>query len=211
MSKVWGAAPEPHLAVDGNTVHLVWTDDRDGNEEVYYKRSLDEGESWLEEERVSADEAKSIQPCVSAADNHVHVIWRDDRSGTYEVLYRGGSFPACPVLLDDVAVDVNVGPFGRPTYSFQQGRKRWSVVGARTYLGWYHGLGLASDSCATGDGLAWSDYDPLEVRPERPLFGSGHSSSECDGPGRSYSIYDSSQPLECGPDGLGCSRGQRNG
>ncbi|MBZ0201847.1 MAG: hypothetical protein K8I03_02390 [Ignavibacteria bacterium] len=31
------------VAADGNLVHVVWYDDRDGNTEIYYKRSINGG------------------------------------------------------------------------------------------------------------------------------------------------------------------------
>src|SRR5215813_12826394 len=41
-----GVSEFPSLAVTGSTVHVVWSEYRDGNPEVYYKRSTDDGTSW---------------------------------------------------------------------------------------------------------------------------------------------------------------------
>lgn len=32
------------VAADGNTIHVVWYDNRDGNYEIYYKRSIERKE-----------------------------------------------------------------------------------------------------------------------------------------------------------------------
>ena len=35
-----------NIAISGDTVHVVWQDNRDGNDEIYYKRSIDGGLTW---------------------------------------------------------------------------------------------------------------------------------------------------------------------
>jgi hypothetical protein len=52
---------EPSLSVAGAAVHLVWWDHRDGNYEVYYKRSTDGGVTWGADTRLTYDTAASCQ------------------------------------------------------------------------------------------------------------------------------------------------------
>src|SRR5262249_52695490 len=80
-----GISQFPSLAVAGSTVHVVWSEYRDGNPEVYYKRSTDDGTSWGPDVRLTADPANSFAPSVVASGSAVHVVWYDERDGNYEV------------------------------------------------------------------------------------------------------------------------------
>lgn len=43
----------PIIAVDGNTIHVVWADSRSGNYEAWYMRSENNGESWTEPKNIT--------------------------------------------------------------------------------------------------------------------------------------------------------------
>jgi hypothetical protein len=94
----------PYPALAGETIHLVWRDNRDGNAEVYYKRSLDGGEKWNSDERLTNDPAESEHPKVAAWDNNLIVVWRDNRNGKYEIFHMistdaGASFSEAKSLV----------------------------------------------------------------------------------------------------------------
>lgn len=76
------------VATSGNAVHVVWYDERDGNFEVYYKRSPDEGVSWGADTRLTIDPGTSWFASVTASGADVHVIWMDDRDGNFEIYYK---------------------------------------------------------------------------------------------------------------------------
>jgi len=69
-------------------LHVVWDDTRDGNFEIYHKYSLDGGENWLKENRITdhAGNSHSSSLCVDLAST-VHVTWSDDRDGNEEIYY----------------------------------------------------------------------------------------------------------------------------
>ncbi|MCX6841271.1 MAG: T9SS type A sorting domain-containing protein [candidate division WOR-3 bacterium] len=81
----------PSVAVAGAVVHVVWYDDRDGNGETYYKRSIDGGETWGSDTRLTNCSGALRWPCVAVAGNAVHVVWCDDRDGNREVYYKGST------------------------------------------------------------------------------------------------------------------------
>jgi hypothetical protein len=74
----------------GDAVYLAWHDDRDpSNREVYFRRSLDAGGSWEPEEPVSTGAAgDSTTPLDAVTPGYAHVIWLDNRDGSYQVYYR---------------------------------------------------------------------------------------------------------------------------
>jgi len=78
----------PSVAVSGSNVHIVWYDNRDGNYEIYYKRSTDGGVSWEQDIRLTRDTARSYIPSVAVSGVNVHIVWRDTRDGNYEIYYK---------------------------------------------------------------------------------------------------------------------------
>jgi hypothetical protein len=78
----------PTFCISGNILHIVWRDDRDGNNEIYYKRSVDAGLSWGNDIRLTNNSAVSYSPSVSASNSLTHVVWYDQRDGNYEVYYK---------------------------------------------------------------------------------------------------------------------------
>lgn len=79
------ASERPSVSVSGKVVHVVWNDYRDSdpalyyfpNAEIYYKRSIDGGESWETDTRLTNDTTFSATPSVSVSGTDVHVLWTD--------------------------------------------------------------------------------------------------------------------------------------
>jgi Neuraminidase (sialidase) len=77
------------VAATGDAVHVVWTDSRDGNDEIYYKRSTDGGATWGSDQRLTNADRRSWCPSVAAAGADVHVVWEDNRDvDWYDVYYK---------------------------------------------------------------------------------------------------------------------------
>jgi hypothetical protein len=73
------------ILAQGDTLHLVWDDDRNGfdtNFEMYYRMSTDLGISWGPEVRLSYAPGISIFPCLGQTQNFVHLVWVDERDDT---------------------------------------------------------------------------------------------------------------------------------
>jgi len=85
------SAGVPCIAASGHTVHVVWFDTRDGNKEIYYKRSADDGSTWGEDLRLTNDAANSQYPSISVSGLNVHVVWSDTRDGSNAVYYKKSS------------------------------------------------------------------------------------------------------------------------
>ncbi len=65
----------PAIDISGSVVHVVWHDYRDGNYEIYYKRSTDYGTTWGADTRLTNNSAWSINACVTVSGLIVHVVW----------------------------------------------------------------------------------------------------------------------------------------
>ena len=79
----------PCLAVDGQTLHLVWTDFRGFPLRVYYKRSPDLGFSWGPDIVISTSDSNAAYGSICAVDSVVHLAWAGFFPGERaELFYR---------------------------------------------------------------------------------------------------------------------------
>jgi hypothetical protein len=78
----------PSIAVCDSIVHVAWVDERDGNYEIYYKRSVDNGVTWEQDVRLTDDPNHSVYPSIAVCDSIVHVAWCDNRDGNSEIYYK---------------------------------------------------------------------------------------------------------------------------
>ena len=81
----WG--PETRLTYDtamsysptvyprGSNVDVAWEDNRDGNFEIYHKRSTDYGLTWGPDERLTTDSAVSVYPSIVTDGANIHIVW----------------------------------------------------------------------------------------------------------------------------------------
>jgi hypothetical protein len=83
-----GYSESPSVAVRDSIVHVVWCDTRSGDWEVYYKRSINNGENWGADERLTADATYPYFPSVAVRDSIVHIIWDAFISGNTDIYYK---------------------------------------------------------------------------------------------------------------------------
>ncbi|MBE0432226.1 hypothetical protein IBX73_02030 [candidate division WOR-3 bacterium] len=76
------------VAASGDTVHVAWYDGRDGNEEIYYKLSTDNGSNWDADARLTDDMSISQLASVAASGSMVHVVWSDERNSNWDIYYK---------------------------------------------------------------------------------------------------------------------------
>lgn len=79
---------EPSVSAINSIVHIIWNDKRDGNSEIYYKRSTDGGSTWGPDTRLTNDLADSYNCSMAVSGQHVHVVWNDKRDGNFEIYYK---------------------------------------------------------------------------------------------------------------------------
>ena len=79
----------PSIALSGSLVHIVWKDNRDGHYETYYKRSVNRGETWENDVRLTNTPSyNSNTMSVSACGLWVHVVWSINNSPLGPVIIR---------------------------------------------------------------------------------------------------------------------------
>ena len=75
------------IIASGSTIHAAWNDNRDGNYEIYYKRSTDDGVTWGSDTRLTTDNGASQRPSLAVSGNFVHMVW-NDRVSNEEIYYK---------------------------------------------------------------------------------------------------------------------------
>lgn len=78
----------PSICAVGTVLHVAWYDRRDGNSEIYYKKSTNAGITWGNDKRLTFDNSISSDPCLGASESGVHVVWADERDGNSEIYYK---------------------------------------------------------------------------------------------------------------------------
>lgn len=73
-----GDSTTPDMAVWGSNVHVVWSDNRNGNYEIYYKRSTDNGLTWGNDVRLTFTGNNDINPHITVFGNNIHIVWGAD-------------------------------------------------------------------------------------------------------------------------------------
>ncbi|MCE1166105.1 MAG: exo-alpha-sialidase [Bacteroidetes bacterium] len=71
----------------GGFLYITWMDNRDGNYEIYFKRSTDIGVSWDSDIKLCNNSASSVYPSISAFNQNVYVVWQDNRDTNNEIYY----------------------------------------------------------------------------------------------------------------------------
>jgi len=82
----------PDIAVDtGGTAHLVWTDRRNGNADVYYGHFSAAG-GWVNVQ-LNADVGTATQsdPAIALDGQDIHVVWQDYRDGSNAIIFSAHS------------------------------------------------------------------------------------------------------------------------
>ena len=69
----------PTVALNDDVTIVAWIDYRDANEELYIRRSLDQGDSWEPVQRLTNDPADSWAPSLALDGETVHIAWFDRR------------------------------------------------------------------------------------------------------------------------------------
>jgi len=85
-----GTSNEPVIAVDASGhLHVVWTDDTPGNDEIFYKQSLDGGAAWAASKRLIWNSGSSHSPAMTVdSSDHLHVVYVDHTSGRIDLYYK---------------------------------------------------------------------------------------------------------------------------
>lgn len=98
---------DPKIAVEGEHIHLVWEDFRAGSQQIYYKRSLDQGRHWDPGKLVSVYDYSAMSPTIAVWENNIHIAYRrswisDESDIFYTRSTDGGETFSDPILISNM-------------------------------------------------------------------------------------------------------------
>src|SRR5688500_3804449 len=69
---------EPEVVASDNKLYVVWSEDLDGSKEIFFKRSLDNGQSFSKPINLSNTTGESFSPSIYVFKNFVKVSWIEE-------------------------------------------------------------------------------------------------------------------------------------
>src|SRR4030042_792689 len=72
-----GVSYAPAIAVDGSNIYVVWQDNTQGDEEIYFKRSGDGGVTWKTDKNLTNNADDSRYPAIAVDGSNIYVVWQD--------------------------------------------------------------------------------------------------------------------------------------
>src|SRR5215211_5920340 len=79
------------IAASGDNVYVTWWDNKTGNWEVFFARSIDNGETFDNAINLSNAMGRSEDSNIAASGDNVYVTWWDNKTGTREVYFRAST------------------------------------------------------------------------------------------------------------------------
>jgi len=90
-----GSSEDPAVSVTASNVYLAWHDDVSGDDEIYFRKSVDGGASWKAVKMLTTNSSWSYSAALHVLGSNVYVAWTDGTPGNNEIYFRksadGGS------------------------------------------------------------------------------------------------------------------------
>lgn len=179
----------PDLCADDETVYVVWSDNRDGETDVYFRASGAGGTSWTSaERRLDTDgpgAAPSRVPRIACAGTNVYVVWEDARNGATDVYFNRSLDRGATWMAEDVRLDTDV-PGAASSVA-----PRICCAGESVYVVWTDERDGLKDVYARRSLDAGTSWLSADVRLDTDASGAANSVEPdicCDGP-RVYVVW----------------------
>jgi len=83
-----GDSEYPDVAASGLNFYVVWEDNTKGNDEIFFRKSINGGATWQTAKRLTNNVGGSSCPRIAVWGSNVFVVWQDDTSGNPEIYLR---------------------------------------------------------------------------------------------------------------------------
>ncbi len=168
------------ISVSGDTLHVVWSDERTKGEAIYYKHSVDGGVTWSNEIALTDTNHKASMPSIASSGMNVHIVYWDSSTYTHASSFYvhsldGGNTWSKPVCLDTntifwpgvacsgntVALSLNKGAFDSTFVYFMSSADNGTTWSNKQLISTRTGKGRSEDPAIAVNGshiyLAWND------------------------------------------------------
>lgn len=160
----------PRIALSGNRVHVVWTDERGLSPDIYSNRSMNRGATWLPQ-TVRVDTGAfgdSLAPRIEVAGDRVYVVYQDFRNGNVDIYFNLSTDAGATFAPQDTPLGLGLADASVP---------RMRSAGQNVYVVWTeNGTVQLARSANRGDSFfAASRVDTGVAMADRArLSGDGH-------------------------------------
>lgn len=86
-----GSSWYPDIAIDGKRIYVVWADNTPVNNEIFFRKSNDEGKKWLAPKRLTNTPGHSWGPKIAVSGQNLLMIWYDYTPGREGIYLRKSS------------------------------------------------------------------------------------------------------------------------
>lgn len=76
------------LDSDGKILYIVWPDNKTGNWDIFFTRSMDGGHTFDKTINISNDSSSSANPSIVSYGEHVSISWWDNKTGELQAFIR---------------------------------------------------------------------------------------------------------------------------
>lgn len=158
----WNSSRYPKICSSGDNVYVVWPDDRNGQNDIYFNYSTDGGTTWQASDvRLDTDTPPgaegSYDPQICCSGNNVYVIWQDYRNGMPDIYFNYSTNNGASWQSSDIRVDT--GDTGGTSDSFYP---QICCNGSNVYAvweDWRNGFNDIYFNYSTNGGASWQSSD----------------------------------------------------
>ncbi|MGB2957002.1 MAG: sialidase family protein [Anaerolineales bacterium] len=135
----------PKITCYGSNVYAAWMDFRNGNMDIYFNSSTDNGVTWQSSDiRLDTGDTaganSSEYPQLTCSDNNVYVVWFDYRNGAGDIYFNYSNDNGINWKSSDIRLDT--GDTAGANYSYYP---QIICTGNNVYVVWYDGRNFGYD------------------------------------------------------------------
>lgn len=178
------------------SIWIVWSSDRSGGYDLYYKISSNYGASWSNSIRLTTDPALDKSPTIlQTRDGRLWVFWSSDRTGDYDIFYRtynGSSWSNPTNLLTSSDLDSNPYAFltfDNKIYVFWSARHPTPTATDDIYYKYSSDGGITWSQTVQFTSSNYDDVWPTAVQTHDTKIWVTWTSNEAEQPDGNWDIY----------------------
>ncbi|MCK5559704.1 MAG: Ig-like domain-containing protein [Thermoplasmata archaeon] len=126
----------PDIDVHGSNIHIVWYENENrtsnGDEEIYYLRSNNNGNSWSKVISLTNQIYSDNSPDIEVIDKNIHFVWTEYRNGSGDLYYKKSYDNG-----DNWSKEIKISNFGNGIY-----RKSFTIYKTRSFFAWDNVYGV---------------------------------------------------------------------
>jgi len=88
LTNTSGASQNSAISVSGANIYVAWQDNTPGNNDIYFKRSLDSGVTWQTSKKIITNSTSSLNPTLAAGASNLTVVWENEATTNSDIFFR---------------------------------------------------------------------------------------------------------------------------